>query len=1182
MNKKKLFLVALILSCNLGIYAQGVSLRLRNVTVAKAMTELRKKTGYSFVYEGSDLNTRQRVNVDAKDLRQAADQILGSQNVTYTIQGKNIVVSAKSKQSQGQTRPQNTVRKEAGHRTVKGHVTDENGEPIIGASVRVKGASTGAVTDLDGNYDLSNVPDDATLEISYIGFKSQTLNVSGRSSVNISLLEDNKTLKEVVVVGFGTQKKADLTGAVATINGDELAQRPVQSAAQALQGVAPGLNITSTSGTLEATTSINVRGIGTIGQGSSGSPLILIDGVEGDINTINPQDIDNISVLKDAASSSIYGSRAPFGVILITTKNGGKSGKVTVNYNNSFRFSNLIRKKHMMNSVDFASWMNDANTNTGYGVFFDTNVMKDIVTYHNATPYSRGVRQAADGTLLYGLPISSTDKNQWAGAYKYTIDDVDWYDVVYKNTAFAMEHNASISGGSDKVNYYTSFNFLDNGGFINYSKDKYNRYTGTAKINAQLVKWARMSYNMRWSRTDYQRPTYMAKNQFANDLYTNMARQGWPTLPLYDRFGNLYSSPSPALGLATGGKDTTERDILSHQIGFILEPIKNWLTHIDFNYKTDYTTRHTDLQYTYNHNVEGEPVIYNTNSYVTEQETRDNYLNLQLYSEYSWSLKKAHNFHVMAGFQTEQLKRLFFSAQRNGILDPSKPEIDITSGLSYQGEVVTPQVGGNRNQWQTAGFFGRINYNYLERYLAEINLRYDGTSRFRTDNMWKLFPSFSLGWRISEEPFMNSTKSWIDNLKIRLSYGSLGNQNTNNWYQTYQTINYSATAGTWLQDGAKPNVTSAPNLVSTSLTWETVESYNAGLDYGFLNNRLNGSFDFYVRNTKNMVGNAPELPAILGTNVPVTNNTDLRTTGWEFQIGWHDTLKNGLFYSASFNISDARTKITKYPNNPTNSIDNYIAGRYLNEIWGYETIGIAQTEAEMNEHLKNADQSTLGSNWTAGDIMYKDLNGDKKISGGARTLADHGDLKVIGNYTPRYLFGLDLNASWKGFDVRAFFQGVMKRDAWIGGSWGNLEYLFGATNSGVWWATGITAVKDYWRGEDTWSVKNGYEKTNPNAWLPRATFSDKNEKCQTRYLMNAAYMRLKNLQIGYTLPRTLTQKWFIQNLRIYFSAENLWTITSMPKQFDPELLYQSSSQSAYNSNGYPLSKTFSFGINLTI
>lgn len=585
--------------------------------------------------------------------------------------------------------------------------------------------------------------------------------------------------------------------------------------------------------------------------------------------------------------------------------------------------------------------------------------------------------------------------------------------------------------------------------------------------------------------------------------------------------------------------------------------------------------KHTEC--TYNHNVAGEPVIYNQNSNVHEDEFKDNYLNFQLYTEYNKSIAEKHNFHIMGGFQCEQLRRTEFGLQRNGIIDPEKSEVDLTNGLSYQGVAITPNVNGARNQWQTAGFFGRINYNYAERYLAELNLRYDGTSKFRSDKMWKLFPSISLGWRISEENFMKNTKDWLSNLKLRLSYGSLGNQNIDNWYQTYQTIAYRAFTGYWLQNGQKTNTTSAPGLVSSLLTWEKVESYNVGLDFGFLNNRLTGSFDYFVRNTKNMVGKAPELPSILGTGVPVTNNTDLRTNGWELQLSWNDQLANGLHYGVTFNLSDSRTKITRYPNNPTNSIDTYIKGRYINEIWGYTTKGIAKSNEEMNAHLSTTDQSTIGSNWAAGDIMYEDTNNDKQINDGARTITDHGDLKVIGNSTPRFLWGIDLNASWKGFDIRTFFQGVMKRDAWLGGSWGSLEYYFGATNSGEWWATGITAVKDYYRDANTWSVANGYQKTNQDAFLPRATFSNKNERCQTRYLMNAAYMRLKNFQAGYTIPRNITTKWGISNMRVFVSIENLFTITKMPKQFDPEMIGTDSR----HSNGYPLSKTFSFGINVT-
>lgn len=1053
--------------------------------------------------------------------------------------------------------------------SVKGVVVDQTGEAIIGATVKVLGSQKGAISDFEGNFVIDAQRGDQ-LEVSYIGYKTQVIKVAGQH-VKVTLLEDSKALQEVVVVGFGTQKKVNLTGAVSVVDGDELAQRPVANAAQALQGVVPGLQIASTSGSLDASPSINVRGTATIGEGSSGSPLILIDGMEGDLNTINPQDIQSISVLKDAAASSIYGSRAPFGVILITTKSGSKDSKVKVNYNNSFRFSNLIRGKHMMNSVDYASWLNDAKTNQGQSVFFDAERMAAIKEYHNATPVGPGTRRTADGKLVYA--IGSQNGVTWDDGYGYGIDDVDWYDVVYRNSAFSQEHNASVNGGSEKLNFYASIGYLDQGGFMNMGSDGYKRYNGTAKMNIELAKWIRMNYNMRFARTNYHRPAGLTRS-----LYNDMARQGWPMLPLYDRNGYLYSSPSPALGLATGGVDRTERDVLNHQLGFVIEPIKNWITHIDFNYKIDNAIRHWDSQRTYNHNVAGEAIIYNQNSNVHEDEYKDNYLNFQAYTEYTWSLAEKHNFHVMGGFQTEQLKRTQFGLQRNGILDPTKSEVDLTNGLSYSGQAIVPDVNGSRNQWQTAGFFGRVNYNYDEKYLFEANLRYDGTSRFRSDKMWKLFPSVSLGWNIAREKFWENLAGTVNTLKLRASYGSLGNQNINNWYQTYQTIAYNSVAGSWLQNGAKPNTTSAPGLVSALLTWEKVESYDLGLDFGAFNNRLTGTFDYYIRNTKDMVGNAPELPAILGTGVPVTNNTDLRTAGWELQISWRDVLKNGLSYGVTFNISDARTKITRYPNNPTGSINNYIEGRYMNEIWGFETIGIAKSDEEMNAHLATADQSSLGSNWAAGDIMYRDLNGDNKISRGAQTLADHGDLKVIGNSTPRYLVGLNLNAAYKGFDISAFFQGVMKRDWWIGGSWGGgLEYLFGTTNSWEWWSVGITDVQDYYRDANTWSVQNGYQQANQDAWLPRVQFSDKNEQAQTRYLMNGAYVRLKNLQLGYTLPRQITQPWGISNLRVFVSAENLFTITKMPHQFDPELM----SNSVDQNNGYPLQKTFAFGLNVS-
>lgn len=1043
---------------------------------------------------------------------------------------------------------------------VKGKVVDQSGEPIIGATVKVEGQDKGALTDLDGNFSISGVKS-GKLVITYIGYKTATVNVTAGTPVTVTIEEDTKTLGEVVVVGFGVQKKANLTGAVSVVDSEQFEGRPVRTATEALQGAVPGLQISSTGGSLENNMSINIRGTATIGQGSSGSPLILIDGSEGDLNTINPQDIETISVLKDAAASSIYGARAPFGVILITTKKG-KEGKVSINYNNSFRFSNRIRDKHMMNSYDFASWMMDGTN----GSAWSADVFNNIIKYHNAKPYGPGSRITEDGEILYS--IGSSNGSTWDEPYANGINDEDIYDVIYKGTAFAQEHNASVSGGTDKVNFYLSLNYLDNNGFMKINEDSYNRYAGTAKVSAEVTKWLDVNYSMRFTRTDYRRPAALA-----NNFYQDLARQGWPTLPTVDRNGYWYSNPSPYLHLAEGGKDTTQRDILNHQLGFVIEPIKNWITHIDFNYRTEVATRHWDSYADYNHDVNGNPVLLGDGTTnVHEDLKKENYLNFQAYTEYDLTLAEKHNFHIMAGFQAEQMKQLVFGLQRNGILMNDKPEVDLTTGLGGDGSAIVPSTNGARNQWQTAGFFGRLNYNFADRYLFEFNLRHDGTSRFRRNKMWKTFPSGSIGWNIANEKFFEPLQKQIGMLKLRASYGNLGNTNLDNWYPTYLTITYSPSAGQWLQNGALTNTVTTPGLISALLTWETIESWDIGLDVAAFNNRLTLSADYFIRNTKDMVGNAPELPAILGTGVPVTNNTDLRTSGWELQVSWRDRLRNGLSYGIGFNVSDSRTKITRYPNNPTGDLGTYIEGRYINEIWGYETVGLAKTDEQMAEHLATTDQSALGSQWAAGDIMYKDLNGDGRITSGSYTEADHGDLKLIGNYTPRYFFGINLDASWKGFDFRMFFQGVGKRDYMLNDN----PFMFGFASNGQWWASGIEGVEDYFRNEDSWSVANGYQEANLNAYLPRVNGGAKNLQSQTRYLLNAAYMRCKNLQIGYTLPQKLTQSWGIQNLRVYFSVDNLFTITSLPKQFDPELL-------GYDSNnGYPLSRTTSFGLSITL
>lgn len=1038
---------------------------------------------------------------------------------------------------------------------ISGLVTDESGEPVIGANIVVKGTTIGTMSGIDGDFTLT-VPSNAILSISYIGYLSQEIPVKNQTSFKIVLVEDTQNLEEVVVVGFGTQKKVNLTGAVSTVNSEALESRPVMTATQALQGLVPGLQISSAGGSLETKASINIRGTGTIGDGSSGSPLVLIDGMEGDINSINPQDIENISVLKDAAASSIYGSRAPFGVILITTKSG-KSGKPVVNYNNSFRWNDPVKTPNMMDSYTFATYFNDACINAGWGPHFSTEHLQRIKDYQQ-------------GKITESIIPNPSNPQYWADGYAAGNDNVDWYDALYRDWAFSQEHNFSINGGNEKVSYYLSFNYLDQNGLMVFNQDTYDRYTGTGKVNVTLTDWAKVSYSSRFTREDYGRPSSLT-----DGLYDDLARQGWPTLPLYDPNGYLYSSPSPALGLATGGRDRTQTDNLYQQLGFVLEPVKNWVTHLDFNYRIKSANRHWDAQQTFNHDVDGNPVLYGTGSNVHEDQLKENYMNFNAYTEYSHSLESGHNFKAMVGFQTEMLRKTAFGLQRDGIIVPGLPIVDLTSGLDYTGNVVTPSVNGEYQRWQTAGFFGRINYDYMGKYLAEVNLRYDGTSRFRQDQRWNWFPSFSLGWNIAREAFWESLSDYVGTLKLRGSYGELGNQNTTGWYPTYQVISVKAGDGAWLQNGIKPNAAYVPGLISSTLGWERVRSWNVGLDFGLFNNRLTGSLEYYDRKTLDMIGPAPELPIILGADVPKTNNTDLKTYGFDLEIGWNDRLKNGLGYGVKFILSDAQTEITRYPN-PTGTLDKYREGQKMGEIWGYETIGIARDQAQMDAHLASlpkGGQDALGTSWEAGDIMYADLNGDGKIDNGANTISDHGDLKLIGNNTPRFQFGLDLNADWKGFDFRAFFQGVMKRDFWQGS-----YYFWGVVNN-MWWSGGFKEHADYFRAAPSNDLP-----ANLDAYYPRPNFgTGKNQNTQTRYLQNAAYIRLKNIQLGYTLPASITNKAYISKLRFFISGENLWTGTKLANMFDPETINGGKVNNGVgNGNAYPLSKTISFGLSVTL
>lgn len=1030
-------------------------------------------------------------------------------------------------------------------KSITGTVADGTGEPIIGASVLEAGTSNGTITDLDGKFSLTTAAD-ATLQISYIGYNTEKVSVSGKTVLTIILKDDAKLIDEVVVVGFGTQKKVNLTGSVGTVNAEALEARPVANAVQALQGLVPGLNISTSGngGELNNSKSINVRGTGTIGDGSNSNPLVLIDGMEGDLNTINPQDIENISVLKDAAASSIYGSRAPFGVILVTTKTG-KEGRPVINYNANFRFNTPIMLPEMQNSWEFVNYFDDANFNGSNSHLYSDDYKKLVKDYFDGKKDPTDVAYVGSG-------------GKWN--YDYTYANVDWLNEYYKQWSPSQEHNASISGGTKKLNYYLSSNYMTQDGFMRYGTENYNRYTMTGKISAQLTDYVKVDYSTRFVRTDYNRPTSM------NDgFYDNILRRARPTRAITDPNGHLMSDINYVAAMSEGGKHKEQKDALSQQAKITITPMKNWNIIGEMNVKTGEDWTHWDQARVYSHYANNPDATYlaltsASNDVVSEYSYKSTFVNPNVYTNYSINLDK-HALGMTLGFQSEQMKYRSMSAQRNDMVTTEMPVLNLTTNNA------TTAIAGEYQNWKTTGFFGRVNYDYDSKYLLEVNARYDGTSRYRADKRWVWTPSASIGWNVAREEFWEKAADYIQTFKVRASYGVLANQNTTNWYPTYQTIGTGTSNGTWLVNGAKPNTATAPGLVSSSLTWEKIRTSNFGLDLGALNNRLTGSFDYFIRNTDDMVGPGVELPALLGTSVPKTNNTDLKNYGWELQIGWRDRIAD-FTYGVTLNISDSQTKITRY-GNPTGSLSKYVEGQLTGNIYGYTTVGIAKTDEEMQAHLaslSNGGQSALGSNWAAGDIMYKDINEDGKINNGANTIDDMGDLQKIGSSTPRYLTGINIDMGYKGFDLQMFWQGVMKRDWYPSGM-----VFWGATGSGQWWSTALKDHLDYFRDDAEHPLG-----LNIDSYYPRPLFSGKNQNTQTKYLQDASYMRLKNLQVGYTFPKELMQTIKLQNLRVFVSGENLLTITNLSKTMDPE----TAGIGRQGGTVYPLSRTYSVGLSV--
>lgn len=1011
-----------------------------------------------------------------------------------------------------------------------GVVVDQNGETVIGASVVVKGTTNGTITGLDGDFSIPNVKKGDVIVVSYVGYMNSEIIWEGKP-LKIALKEDSKTLDEVVVVGYATVKKANLTGAVSAVDDKVLADRPIVNLGQGLQGTIPNLNIT-TSGQPGKGSSFNVRGETSI---NGGSPLVLVDGAQMDPNLINPQDVASVSVLKDAASASIYGARAAYGVILITTKSGRKNMPTQVSFDASVSFNSPTTRPEYMNSMEYAHWMNAANNTTSGRDLLSQEEMEHIEAYFYDPVNNLPVFVAKD-------PSSWQYGNCQAGKYAYC-GNTDWMKEMYKKTYPVQKYNVNINGGSDKATYYTSVGYMDQGSLMRYGDEGFRKFNMVNNINYDINNWMHVSMKTSYIRTELDG---LAQDAVHGESWIGNDTQ--PLMPVKHPDGNWsgqgnYTNFAAVLD-EMGSRKTTKNDFWN-TLALKLTPLKGLTINMDyiFNYYAEHGKVHRK---TFNeYGIDGkflQVFQHSRPSGVSESQANDTYNAFNLFGDYELTLGK-HYFKVMAGYNQETKHTRGFSASRDELISNDLPSMDAATGEKY--------VGNSDDSWATRSGFFRVNYSFADRYLLEVNGRYDLSSKFPKDDRSVFSPSFSLGWKLSEESwFKQATNGFFDELKIRASYGSLANQALDNGWYAYLSNYGTGTLG-YIMGGKQPQYVLPGGLVSNTVTWEKVTQWDLGLDFVILQNRLKGTFDYYQRKTTDMLGPGRILPNILGMSEPLENAADMVTRGWELALTWNDQLDNGLHYSVGFNLSDTRAEITKY-DNPTKSLSSpHYEGQIVGDIWGYES-SLFQSADEI---ASAPDQSKLdgGISKVPGDIRFMDIDGNGVVDYGENTVDKPGDMKIIGNNKARYRYGFNISADWKGFDLGIFFQGVGKRDLM-------LPYTF-KWQYGSMWQVPTAVGNDYWR-ED-----------NAGGWLPVARFNGSQAlgQNQTRYLLDASYLRLKSLSFGYTLPVSLTKQWGIQKCRVYFTGENLLTFKHTPEGFDPEL------DDPYK---YPQQKSLALGLNV--
>ena len=1007
---------------------------------------------------------------------------------------------------------------------VKGVVKDSNGEPLLGVNVLVKGTTIGAVTDIDGNFSFE-APAGCTLVISYIGFESQEVKVKGNAPLNIILKEDSEALDEVVVIGYGTQKKVNLTGAVSAVTGEEIAKRPVSNTSTMLQGQMPGLRITSDKGQPgNESVQMRVRGQGTYSSAGS-NPLVLINGVEGDLATLDPNIIESVSVLKDAASASIYGSRAANGVILITTKNGSEmKERVSVRYNGNFAVHNPTTLLDLIwDSPTYMKYFNMAKENSG-------------------------------------SPITERYTQEMIDAYTNPTDpqkypSFNWLDYMF-DPAFVQQHNVNVSGTIGKTSYNASLSMVNQPGTM--KGQEYQRYNASLDLTSQVNDWVKIGMYFTGSRS-YRQET----RQGDTDAYLSTISQAPTYMPwLPDDGSGIKRYTSKAYTFESNNKNmvaiaetenfkkyvNTDANV---QAWAEIKPFKGltWYTKGAIRYKAqhykDWGAIPTPIYFYHDGTQNG---TLNTNGTgLTSNMEYSTYVNLYTYLKYDWlSSNKDHSLSAMAGYSLE--------SYRYDVLQGYRQDYDFPLHELNAGNSSVQTNSGSSQEWGLVSGFFRLNYGFKDRYLVELNARYDGSSRIASQSRWGVFPSFSLGWRVTEEEWMKDFQwDWLNSLKLRGSWGLLGNQNID-LYSYYALVSTGKDYGfnnTDLSSGVAQTAISNQNL-----KWETTAIGDFGADLTLFNG-FNVTFDWYKKRTYDILRKA-QGNALLGLDAPYINDGEMVNKGIEVSLGYNGYVRDGFFEGLSYNANvyfdRSRNTLTKYG---ADYITNGLIcseGLPYESFYGYKAIGIFKDDDEVRNSPKQFNDNTQ-----AGDIKYADISGPDGVPD---NVVDEYDRTVIGNRFPNFEYSVSLGASWKGFDLSLLGQGVSGVDHYASG-WGLRPFYQGTPIS-----------QDY--------IDNMWTEEHTNAKYPRLYFADmggtKNQRESTYWLYDGSYFRLKNLTFGYTLPKALTQKAKIQRLRVYFSSDNLLTFTKFPQGGDPERNYNSTKGTRLVY--YPQNRIISFGINL--